>query len=338
MVNLKSTCHFTARPLVLACLVTMLSFAPGVFAQDTEFRGFIENATFVRAHGVGISKSRNTLQMELSRAFRPSGLFSQVEINGTFRGSYDAVYDLNDDEFGKNSGGAVSFPAPGNPALFGILATGNPNTPPFPPSTNPSYAGIFSPFTTGAIPLPGVPGGNIGTNNPNEGLMLLGSDVHNFENGGIVLAYPTRPCDIDSRGCLDGYMAEDKNELRFSEFNGRLDFIRELFLDATIEFADGDELGFRIGRQQVVWGRTDLFRVLDVINPVDFSRHNIFDELEDIRIPMGILNVEYRSGASGSFEDLNFQGIWKFEDFRPNNLGQAASPTQYWVQATSSGQ
>ena len=45
-------------------------------------------------------------------------------------------------------------------------------------------------------------------------------------------------------------------------------------------------LWLRIGKQQIVWGRTDLFRVLDVLNPVDYSRNNIYDELEDIRIPM----------------------------------------------------
>ncbi len=327
MVNLKRTSHLTAMQCVLVCLVATLVFAPKGYAQDTEFRGFLENATFVRAHGVGLSKSRTTLQLELSRAFNSTGLFSEVSVSGIFRGSYDAVYDLNDDTFGKNSGRAVSFPAPGNPALFGILATGNPATPPFPPSTNPVYAGVFPPPTAnGAIPLPGVPGGNIGTNNPNVGMGLLGEDVHNFEHGGLVLAYPTRPCNIDSRGCINGYMDDSLNELRYAEFNDKLDFIRELYLDATIAYDNGRELGFRIGRQQVVWGRTDLFRVLDVINPVDFSRHNIFDELEDIRIPMGILNVEYRMGAVGGFEDLNFQGIWKFENFRPNNLGQGGEP------------
>lgn len=325
--NLRSTSHFTTMKFVFACLVTMLLSVPTVFAQDTEFRGFVENATFVRGHGVGLSKSRSTLQMELSKAFNPTGLFTEVSVSGTFRGSYDAVYDFNDDTFGKNSGRSVSFAAPGNPAFFGILATGNPATPPFPPSTNPSYAGIFPPpINSGAIPLPGVPGGYIGGNNPNEGLGLLGEDVHNFERGGVVLAYPTRPCNIDSRGCIDGYMDATLNELRSPEFNSRLDFIRELYVDATIAYDNGKELGFRIGRQQVVWGRTDLFRVLDVINPVDFSRHNIFDELEDIRIPMGIFNVEYRMGASGPFEDLNFQGIYKFENFRPNNLGQGGQP------------
>jgi hypothetical protein len=308
----------------------MLLFLPAAYAQeDTEFRGFIENATYVRQHGVGISKSRTTLQLELSKAFNPTGLFSEFSISGTFRASYDAVYDLNDDEFGKNSGRSVSFAAPGNPSFFSFLVDGNPtNPPPFPPSTNPVYAGIFPPpVLTGAIPLPGVPGGTLfGPDNPNEGLGLLGEDVHNFENGGVVLAYPTRPCNIDSRGCIDDYMDDSLNELRYMEFNDELDFIRELYLDATIAFDSGSELGFRIGRQQVVWGRTDLFRVLDVVNPVDFSRHNIFDELEDIRIPLGILNVEYRMGPAGPFEDLNLQGIWKFEDFRPNHLGQGGEP------------
>lgn len=326
--NRKRSDHISAISYCLGCLVAGMLLVPAASAQDTEFRGFVENATFVREHGVGLTKSRTTLQLELSRAWSGTGLFSEVSLHGTFRGSYDAVYDLNDDTFGKNSGRALSFPAPGNPAFFGILATGNPNTPPFPPSTNPEYAGVFPPpVLTGAIPLPGVPGGYIGgPANPNAGLGLVGEDAHDFSDGGVVLPYPTRPCDIDSRGCIAGYMDKDLDELRFPEFNSDLDFLRELYLNATIPFDGGGELGFRIGRQQVVWGRTDLFRVLDVVNPVDFSRHNIYDELEDIRIPMGMLNVEYRAGAVGAFTDLNFQGIWKWEDFRPNNLGQGGEP------------
>jgi len=324
-VNLKSTSHFSATQLLVAGLFATLLIAPNALAQDTEFNGFIENATFYRQHGVGLTKSRTTLQLELSRAWQSPGLFSEVSVNGTFRGSYDAVYDLNDDEFGKNSGRAVSYAAPGNPDFFSYLVGG---PVPFPPSTNPEYAGLFPPpWLSGAIPLPGVPGGTLfGTGNPNAGLGLVGEDVHQFENGGVVLAYPTRPCNIDNRGCIDGYMDDNLDDLRHPEFNNRLDFIRELYVDATIAYDSGHELGFRIGRQQIVWGRTDLFRVLDVINPVDFSRHNIYDELEDIRIPMGIFNMEYRAGATGAFEDLNFQGIYKFENFRPNNLGQGGEP------------
>jgi hypothetical protein len=327
-VNCKRTGQNLTISHSLGCLIASLLPVPAAFAQETEFRGFVENATFYRENGVGLTKSRTTLQLELSRAWSGTGLFSEVSVNGTFRGSYDAVYDLNDDTFGKNSGRSLSFPAPGNPAFFGILATGNPNTPPFPPSTNPEYAGLFPPpWLTGAIPLPGVPGGYIGgPTNPNTGLGLVGEDAHDFSDGGVVLPYPTRPCDIDPRGCIDGYMDDSLNDLRYPEFNSDLDFIRELYVDATIPYDNGAELGFRVGRQQVVWGRTDLFRVLDVVNPVDYSRHNIYDELEDIRIPMGIFNMEYRAGAVGAFTDLNFQGIWKWEDFRPNNLGQGGEP------------
>mgnify|MGYP005838714401 CR=1 FL=1 len=323
----KTTGQFTALPPGLGFLVAILLFLPSAQADDLQTRGFVENATYYRVHGVGITKSRTTLQLELSKAFDASGPFSELSVHGTFRGSFDAVYDLNDDTFGENSGRAVSFPAPGNPAFFSFLVDGNPtNPPPFPPSTNPQFAGVFPPpVASGAIPLPGVPGGFIGAGNPNEGLGLVGEDVHFFEQGGVVLAYPTRPCDIDSRGCISGYMDDDLDDLRFREFNSDLDFLRELYLDATIPVGK-NELGFRIGRQQVVWGRTDLFRVLDVVNPVDYSRHNIYDELEDIRIPMGIFNVEYRAGATGPFEDLNLQAIWKFEDFRPNNLGQGGEP------------
>ena len=64
MRKLKSTSHFPAMLFVLASLVAMLLFLPAAYAQeDVEFRGFIENATFVRAHGVGLTKSRTTLQM-----------------------------------------------------------------------------------------------------------------------------------------------------------------------------------------------------------------------------------------------------------------------------------
>jgi hypothetical protein len=66
--------------------------------------------------------------------------------------------------------------------------------------------------------------------------------------------------------------------------------------------------------------------VLDVINPVDFSRNNIYDELSDIRIPMWIAQVEYRMGASETMQDRNLQFVWNFDKFRPNNLGQCGSP------------
>ena len=142
-----------------------------------------------------------------------------------------------------------------------------------------------------------------------------------------LLAVPVRPCDTDSRGCKDfgGYGDQDKNELASPEFNDRWDFIREAYVKKTFDLADNKQLFVKVGRQQVVWGRTDLFRVLDVINPVDYSRNNIYDELQDIRIPMFIAQAEYRMGGSDWLQERNLQVVWNFDKFRPNNLGQCGT-------------
>lgn len=318
------------RVLGLALCIGLVSPAHAVWnsADGTlEVRGFLENQTNYR-DDVGLTKQRLQAQVELFKHLQPRGIFSELSVGGTLRLSYDGVYDLNDKDYGRNAGGPVNFSAPGNPALFGILATGDPNTPPFPPSTTPSYAGVFSPFTDGAIPLPGVPGGTINSpGNPNDGLRFAAADIYSYQDQGVTLATPVRPCDKDNRGCLSGYMDKRSDELRFKEINDDLDFIRELYVNATIPVGEGDnELAFRIGRQQVVWGRTDLFRVLDIVNPMDFSRENLYAEFEDSRIPQVMVNMEYRIGATKVFDDLNYQLLYKVENFRPHDLGQGGEP------------
>lgn len=284
----------------LACLILTSLLTPTVSAWQSEDRsvevnGFLENESRGRNHR-GLSKSRNTMQIELSKLFS-----SRLSFHSTFRGSYDGVYQLNSDEFGDDAGGAITLESIGatGPIAIGQAGWGE------------------------GLPLPG--GGFSLTTNPNEGLEVLGQHLH-APGGGVTFGVPVRPCDVDSRGCIDGYLDYDKQELASPEFNDRLDFIREAYFDLNIPLKNGRQLDVRLGRQQVVWGRTDLFRVLDVINPVDFSRNNIYDELEDIRIPMGILSAEYRMGGVGALEDLNFSLMWNWEKFRPNNLGQGGSP------------
>lgn len=66
--------------------------------------------------------------------------------------------------------------------------------------------------------------------------------------------------------------------------------------------------------------------MLDVLNPVDYSRNNIYDELVDIRFPMWMAQAEWRFGASESMAERNFQLVWNFDKPRPNNLGQCGQP------------
>lgn len=262
----------------------------------TEVHGFVENVTFNR-RGRGLSKVRNTAQIELDQRLRSGDFFSNLSFHGIFRATYDAVYDLNDNEFGQRAGSPIFLESVGLPGSV------------------PHGGGIV------------LPGGDFDSvvANPNVGLAVLGQELHG-PDGGVTFGVPVRPCDVDSRGCIDDYLDFDTNDLRFPEFNSRADFIREAYIDASIPLGGDEEIGIRLGKQQVVWGRTDLFRVLDVLNPVDFSRNNIYDELEDIRIPMWMLNAEYRLGRTPIFDDLNFQLVWNFDKFRPSNLGQGGTP------------
>lgn len=313
--NAHISSNMTPTSLLVAGILTAAS--AGVNAEEAEIHGYFETDTHVRLHGEGLSKMRNTLNLEISKTLGDVGIFKNFQFNGTLRASYDAVYDLNDDEYGRNAGGSVEYTSAGVPA--GVLG----------PSAVP--AGITTPWgnslvTAGNPDLPG--GGGWGfdvTQNPNEGLVQLGSQLHG-DDGGVLIGVPVRPCNIDPRGCIDGYLDYEESDLQNPEFNSRADVIREAYVSGTIPLANGRQLDLTFGRQQVVWGRTDLFRVLDVINPVDYSRNNIYDELEDIRIPMGIATAEYRWGATETFDDLNLQFLWKFEKFRPSNLGQGGTP------------
>jgi hypothetical protein len=277
-----------------------------------------ENHT-VHRENAGLAKFRNTLQAEFDKKYG-----NGWTLHGIARGSWDGVYRMNSDEYGNKAGGPIVLENVAGPGL--PPAPTNAGTPLNLPQV-PHGGGVNNPIGQ-ALGLP--PTNAFGfdlTRNPNNGMRVLGDRWHNTE-GGVTFGVPVRPCDEDSRGCRDfgGYGDLKRSELEAPEFNDRMDFIRELYVKKTFALDDGKGMFLKIGKQQVVWGRTDLFRVLDVINPVDYSRNNIYDELSDIRIPMWMVQAEYRMGASESMQDQNFQIVWNFDKFRPNNLGQCGTP------------
>lgn len=299
----KSTSHIGFLFILIS------TFGVNATADPTEWSGFAESVTHYR-DGSGISKARLGYQLEGLKFIGDAGFFQNFSVNGTFRLTYDGVYDLNSDEFGDKAGGQI------------ILEGGLVDTPHGQGFVNgPVVAGALG-LVNNAFADPAI----LAMTNPNEGLRVLGDHLHP-QAGGVGFGVPVRPCDTDSRGCLKDYMDADQDELASPElYSDRLDFIRELYIDGAIPLNGGQQIDIRLGKQQVVWGRTDLFRVLDVINPVDFSRNNIYDELEDIRIPMWILSSEYRMGANNVFDDINLSMVWNFDKFRPHNLGQCGTP------------
>ena len=316
------------QPKALALAAVMVVASAGASAQNLPDLGltsgdpwqvdnYYENHTAKR-ESAGLSKFRNTLQSEMSKNLNDGWRF-----RGILRGTYDGVYDLNDNEYGKNAGGPVNM----NNSL-GVLL-GAPGTTSYGSGSIVTNASVAAGLTgpSSALPLNTFNNGT-GSAWANTGLQIVGSGWNNGTPIGLSFATPVRPCDVDSRGCRDfgGYGDKKKSELAMPEFNDRLDFIREAYVTKTIGMDGGESTFLKIGKQQVVWGRTDLFRVLDVINPVDYSRNNIYDELQDIRIPMWIAQAEYRMGGSETMQDRNLSVVWNFDRFRPNNLGQAGTP------------
>ena len=74
------------------------------------------------------------------------------------------------------------------------------------------------------------------------------------------------------------------------------DAIRELYIDTT--FADWD---FRLGKQQVVWGKADGVKFLDIINPTDFREWGQ-NTMEDSRIPLWMAVAEKDLGNNDSIQ------------------------------------
>lgn len=287
---------------------------------------------------VGLSKFRNTLQAETEKELSNDWTF-----RGIMRGSWDGVYRMNSDQYGKDAGGSIMLESTLGGARVpvphaGDFASGVVDYATVRGALYDKYLelGIFGDASDPDVQAAAwaaasankiLSADEAAARSPNKGLRVLGDRWHDIK-GGVAFGVPVRPCDYDKRGCADfgGYGDKKLSELEAPEFNDRLDFIREAYVRKSVQLDDGKELFLKIGKQQVVWGRTDLFRVLDVVNPVDYSRNNIYDELQDIRIPMWIAQAEWRMGPSESMQDRNLQLIWNFDKFRPNNLGQCGSP------------
>ena len=62
--------------------------------------------------------------------------------------------------------------------------------------------------------------------------------------------------------------------------------------DFFVEGSLSDKLDIKLGRQVVVWGRSDSIRITDILNPLDNRRPAMVD-IEDLRLPVGMLKFDY---------------------------------------------
>jgi hypothetical protein len=79
-------------------------------------------------------------------------------------------------------------------------------------------------------------------------------------------------------GHTDSYIKDSRTEVE----------LRQLHLSTSLT----EKLDVKLGRQILVWGKSDNIRVTDIINPVDFREPGMID-LSDLRLPTGMIRADY---------------------------------------------
>src|SRR5262249_26255852 len=68
-------------------------------------------------------------------------------------------------------------------------------------------------------------------------------------------------------------------------------------------------LFIRVGRQNLSWGETDSFRLLDQINPLDNFFGGFLVPLDERRVPLSMLRAQWSFGTVGPISDLTLEGF-----------------------------
>ncbi len=98
--------------------------------------------------------------------------------------------------------------------------------------------------------------------------------------------------------------------------------LKEAFLD--IETLDS-RLWIRAGKQNIVWGKTELFRTTDQFNPQDLALATLAS-LEESRIALWALRGVYSFYSVGPLDDVRFELAMNIDDMEPTDLGRCGEP------------
>jgi hypothetical protein len=94
--------------------------------------------------------------------------------------------------------------------------------------------------------------------------------------------------------------------------------LRELYFD--IEMFDS-QLWLRLGKQTIVWGKTEIFRNQDQWNPVDIAIGPLAS-LEESRIALWALRAVWSFYEIQPFQDVRFELVTLYDKFEPTDVGR----------------
>jgi hypothetical protein len=126
------------------------------------------------------------------------------------------------------------------------------------------------------------------------------------------------------RGLYEGvyeYGPQEFQDVRNANEKVIDDFSRDIDLWEGYADIALNRMFLRVGKQIISWGETDLFPMLDRINPLDDTYGGIFEDLDDRRLPLWMVKGIYDLGQIGLVNSLSLEGF-----FNPGFIDQEVSP------------
>jgi hypothetical protein len=273
-----------------------------------ELHGYVENQEIIRAENYqsdyNVASIRNRIDIQPSGQIlkditlptvlgMPLGTGLSVNYFAEIRFGYEGAYDLVPDRFGTHttgfSGIGVSeFQGTGQTAGLALLKAFG-----FTPKR---FKGVVA-----------------------RDLLFPEPVSLNIRDYFVVNGVPTY-----CSNCINAWQSKDNLRFERDDSNQYYYPAREAYLDFRWDFLGSNLL--RAGKQQVVWGKADFFRLQDIINPVDFGQHFFIEPFEDTRIPQLSLWLQHRFGDVLGLQDVAGNAVWNFDTFNPVGLGVGGQP------------
>jgi len=122
---------------------------------------------------------------------------------------------------------------------------------------------------------------------------------------------------------LEGIPENERDSYKFENS------IREVYIDMKMSKLP---LSVRIGKQQVVWGEADNFRMLDRVNPLDLTWHLAWEipppmfGWDELRRPLFMTKFLYDLGNIGPVSQSFIEAFWNPGDWYPGKIAFLPRP------------
>jgi Protein of unknown function (DUF1302) len=197
----------------------------------------------------------------------------------------------------------------------GLIAKPNPFNPADPNPIVFGGGGLFpGQIFSGSGELPGRPAsefplGQRAPNNASQGVYYPSPAYRNFLRNGRADKFDQNFTETELSFNHGGSQQDEK------EF-------KEGYLD--MEFFDS-RLWVRAGKQNIVWGKTELFRTTDQFNPQDLALASL-PSLEESRIALWSVRGVWSFYDVGPLEDVRLELAANLDDFEPADIGRCGEP------------